>query len=189
MFELAGVALTVQITQRANEAFDTMRSVASVKLDGLDGIVVVGGDGLFQEVMNGLLERPEGPERQLRIGHVPAGSTDAVAWSVNGSRCPVSAALRIILGDRMSLDVMNVQSEVEHYGKYSACVAAYGFMGDIISISEKLRWCGPARYDIAGVLTFIAHNSHKARISYICAQEPDKPRQECKAPCQWCKVS
>jgi ceramide kinase len=57
--------------------------------------VAVGGDGLFQEVMRGLLDKRAAPGlsgaeasalQRLRLGHIPAGSTDAVAYTLNGCR-------------------------------------------------------------------------------------------------------
>ena len=66
----------------------------------------VGGDGLFQEVMNGLLDlRAQGGDMaamaaRMRLGHIPAGSTDAVAYSIHGTRSQLTAALHIALGDR-----------------------------------------------------------------------------------------
>ena len=68
--------------------------------------VQVGGDGLFQEVLNGALAvRAAGgaagaAAERLRLGHIPAGSTDAVACSLHGTRCGTTAALHIALGDR-----------------------------------------------------------------------------------------
>jgi ceramide kinase len=69
-------------------------------------VVQVGGDGLFQEVLNGLLAvRARGGQAAtlgtaLRLGHIPAGSTDAVAYSLNGTRDQLTAALHIAVGDR-----------------------------------------------------------------------------------------
>ena len=66
----------------------------------------VGGDGLFQEIMNGLLDlRARGGDMAamaagMRLGHIPAGSTDAVAYSIHGTRSQLTAALHIALGDR-----------------------------------------------------------------------------------------
>lgn len=66
----------------------------------------VGGDGLFQEIMNGLLDlRAQGGDMAavaagMRLGHIPAGSTDAVAYTINGTRSQLTAALHIALGDR-----------------------------------------------------------------------------------------
>ena len=67
----------------------------------------VGGDGLFQEVTNGILalRRGGGPRAavavSLRVAQIPAGSTDAVAWTVNGTRSVETATLRTALGDRL----------------------------------------------------------------------------------------
>lgn len=39
---------------------------------------------------------------------------------------------------------------------------AYGYFGDIIKESEKLRWVGPRRYDVAGFKRFIANKYNKS---------------------------
>ena len=71
----------------------------------------VGGDGLFQEALNGLLLlRARSPElgdlaARMRLGHIPAGSTDAVAYSLNGTRAELTAALHVALGDRWASTV------------------------------------------------------------------------------------
>ena len=68
-------------------------------------LLQVGGDGLFQEVVDGLLAlRREGGPRAgvaeaLRLAQIPAGSTDAVSWTVNGTRSVEAAALHVALGD------------------------------------------------------------------------------------------
>ena len=68
-------------------------------------LLQVGGDGLFQEVVDGLLAlRREGGPRTgvaegLRLAQIPAGSTDAVSWTVNGTRSVEAAALHVALGD------------------------------------------------------------------------------------------
>ena len=78
----------------------------------------MGGDGLFQEIMNGLLDlRAQGGDMAaaaacMRLGHIPAGSTDAVAYSINGTRSQLTAALHIALGDR-SADT-NIESACLH---------------------------------------------------------------------------
>lgn len=53
-----------------------------------DGIVVVGGDGLFSEVLNGLLAHPGAGAlalARLRLGIIPCGSTDATACTLYGA--------------------------------------------------------------------------------------------------------
>lgn len=68
-----------------------------------DGLVVVGGDGTFHEVLNGMLQRTDG--LRLPLGLIGAGSTDATAHSLYGSADIATAALQIILGDQHPIDV------------------------------------------------------------------------------------
>ena len=68
-------------------------------------IVQVGGDGMFQEIIHALLaiRAKGGPKAAvaecLRIAQIPAGSTDAVSWTLHASRSPETAALHVVLGD------------------------------------------------------------------------------------------
>ncbi|KAF5838128.1 ATP-NAD kinase-like domain-containing protein [Dunaliella salina] len=78
------------------------------------GVVAVGGDGVFQECVMGLMEQRAlggshlAAASRIRVGHIPGGSTDAVACSLHGTRCPETAALHVALGDRLPLDVANI---------------------------------------------------------------------------------
>ncbi|BBN11744.1 ceramide kinase [Marchantia polymorpha subsp. ruderalis] len=111
----------------------------------------------------------------LRIGIIPAGSTDTVAISTTGSRDPVTAALHVLLGDSMPLDIVKItgwkktpQSVDEPPRvRYAASFAGYGFYGDVMRESENARWLGPARYDIAGVKVFLKHKTYQAEVSYL----------------------
>ncbi len=51
----AGVQCTVISTERLNHARQVVESLPAEELARFDGIVAVGGDGLFQEALNGLL--------------------------------------------------------------------------------------------------------------------------------------
>ena len=50
--------------------------------------------------------------------------------------------------------------------RFAVCVASYGYMGDLMRHSEKLRWMGPARYNIAGAYTLLRGKAYDARIEY-----------------------
>lgn len=124
----------------------------------------------------------------LCVGHLPAGSTDAVSWSLHGNSCVISAALRVVFGDRLNLDVMKIHTNPGGQ-KYSTCLVGYGFMGDIIRTSESLRCLGPVRYDLAGFLAFLRGRSHRARILYKPARgSPPSTHNVCRSCCPWCKV-
>ena len=50
-----GIRCEVVETQRLNHAREDVARLSLTALQGIDGIVAVGGDGLFQEVLNGVL--------------------------------------------------------------------------------------------------------------------------------------
>lgn len=99
------------------------------------GIVCVGGDGIFHECLNGILEAraaatastaPGAAELaallgSLRLAHIPAGSTDAVACTLHGSRSPWTAAMHVCLGDSSPLDVLRV--DTTSTTKFASCIA------------------------------------------------------------------
>ncbi|GAA0181556.1 kinase [Lithospermum erythrorhizon] len=55
IFSHAKVKTKVTVTQRAAHAFDVMASISNEELKSYDGVVAVGGDGFFGEILNGLL--------------------------------------------------------------------------------------------------------------------------------------
>ena len=52
------------------------------------------------------------------------------------------------------MDVMRVDT-ADGQRRFCCCVAAYGYMGDLMAASEGLRWAGPGRYNIAGALSLL----------------------------------
>lgn len=122
----------------------------------------IGGDGTFAEVFNGLVLRaakdqqidPNDPDARLPsptlpVGVIPSGSTDTVAYSLHGTTDVQTAAIHIIFGDSIGLDISSVHSNRNLLRLY-ASVLSYGYLGDVIRDSEKFRWMGPQRYDYSG---------------------------------------
>ncbi|XP_060196342.1 ceramide kinase, partial [Lycium barbarum] len=54
-FSQAKVKTKVTVTERAGQAFDIISSITNRELRSYDGVVAVGGDGFFNEILNGLL--------------------------------------------------------------------------------------------------------------------------------------
>ncbi|KAM7504608.1 hypothetical protein LguiB_003512 [Lonicera macranthoides] len=55
IFSLAEVQTKLTVTERAGHAFGVMASISNRELSSYDGVVVVGGDGFFNEILNGIL--------------------------------------------------------------------------------------------------------------------------------------
>ena len=76
------------------------------------------------------------------------GSSDAIALAHHGTRCPVTATLHIILGDRRNVDIMKVMEvskdlqngeSLETFRLFSLAMVSYGYFGDLLQRSERLR--------------------------------------------------
>ncbi|XP_061348923.1 ceramide kinase isoform X1 [Gastrolobium bilobum] len=55
IFSRAKVETKVIVTERAGQAFDVMSSITNMELNSYDGVIAVGGDGFFNEILNGFL--------------------------------------------------------------------------------------------------------------------------------------
>lgn len=158
----------------------------------LDGVVAIGGDGLFHEIVNGVLELRAANSVAMgpgfRIGHIPAGSTDAVACTLNGTRSTFTAAVHVVLGDSVPLDVLRLDPQVGR-PDFATCMVSYGFMGDLMAESENLRWLGPMRYELVGARMLAANRSYTARVSYL-PPSPSTGRASfssaCHSNCEFC---
>ncbi|NXK02772.1 CERK1 kinase, partial [Herpetotheres cachinnans] len=175
-----------------------------VNINKYDGVVCVGGDGMFSEVMHGLIGRmqkdsgidqnnPKAPLVQcnIRIGIIPAGSTDCICYSTVGISDPVTSALHIIVGDCQPLDVSSVHHN-NTFLKYSVSLLGYGFYGDTLKDSEKKRWMGPMRYDFSGLKTFLSHHYYEGTISFQPAKHTlgsPRDKDSCRTGCYICKKS
>ncbi|XP_028256248.1 ceramide kinase [Parambassis ranga] len=201
MFRRAGISADVIVTERANHARDHLKTEAN--LDKYDGVVCVGGDGMFSEILHGLVSRTQmdhgvdqnQPDAELvpcslRIGIIPAGSTDCICFATVGTNDPVTSALHIIVGDSQPIDVCSVHHD-DIFLRYSVSLLGYGFYGDVLTDSERNRWLGPARYDLSGVKTFLSHNYYEGAVSFLPAADDSvgSPRDklQCRSGCRICQ--
>lgn len=185
MLELARVEFTVIVTERANHAKDMILD-QKTDLNKFDGIVCVGGDGMFGEVLNGVLVRTQRENQidyssvdcvpkkpAIKLGVIPAGSTDAVVYATCGNKNPTNSIISILLGRKINIDVGAVH---DHGGtnliRYTASFMGYGFFGDTIHDSEQNRWLGTKRYDWAGLKKFFNHRLYNGEIK-LCIEPSD----------------
>uniref|UniRef100_A0A674NX47 Zgc:158263 n=1 Tax=Takifugu rubripes TaxID=31033 RepID=A0A674NX47_TAKRU len=198
LFELAGISSHVIVTERANQARDHL---LKKDLIGFDGVVCVGGDGMFSEILHGLIGRAQQEAgicendpsvtlqpSSLHIGIIPAGSTDCVCYATVGVIDPVTSALHIVVGDSQPLDVCAVHQASAPL-RYSVSLLGYGFYGDVLAESEKHRWMGPLRYDFSGTMVYLCNRSYAGIVQYIPADpvlSSPRDRTRCLSGCSVC---
>lgn len=87
--------LTVEHTDHRGHAIEIARTAAAA---GVDVIIVHGGDGTVNEVVNGVLGTPGGPPPASApaVGVVPGGSANVFARSLGISPDPVAATNQLV---------------------------------------------------------------------------------------------
>ena len=131
-------------------------------------ILVYGGDGTFNEVVNGVLGRKD--KYNPNIGFLPGGSGNAVIHHLN--LLDIEKACENILRSNLRIiDVMELSfnDSIE----YSINIVGWGMVTDIGILSEKLRWFGPARYTIASLIYIFNIKNRFATIKINDAEYQD----------------
>ncbi|XP_073306197.1 ceramide kinase [Primulina huaijiensis] len=78
LFSQAKVKTKVIVTERAGHARDLLTSISDVELRLYDGVIAVGGDGFFNEILNGLLlPRHKAPYPPAPGDFMPAISSES----------------------------------------------------------------------------------------------------------------
>lgn len=94
----SGTAYPTHATELARQAAE----------DGYEQVISIGGDGTTHEVINGLMQVPEG--RRPRLGIVPVGTGNDFAGNVGIQEEPARAMRRAFSGESKRIDVAEVES-------------------------------------------------------------------------------
>ncbi|XP_062937291.1 sphingosine kinase 1 isoform X1 [Cynocephalus volans] len=169
----AEVSFTLMLTERQNHARELVRAE---ELGRWDALVVMSGDGLMHEVVNGLMERPDW-ETAIRkpLCSLPAGSGNALAASLNhyaGYEQVTNEELLTnctLLLCRRLLSPMNLLSLHTASGLhlFSVLSLAWGFVADVDLESEKYRHLGQMRFTLGTFLRLAALRTYRGRLAYL----------------------
>jgi sphingosine kinase len=136
--------------------------VKSLNVDEYRGILVVSGDGLVYEVINGLMERPDW-QKAIRIpfGQLPGGSANALACSIAylanepfeglsleqfASNCAFNMSKSLGRATDLCTYELCNKSVVHSFLSFEWAIVA-----DVDSESEKYRFLGALRFTLGAV--------------------------------------
>ena len=143
IFAAARCELDVEQTKYRGHATEIARDM---DLNAYDAIACASGDGTPHEVFNGLGKRPDAMEALARmpVTNLPCGSGNAMSYNLNGTGSPSMAAVCIIKGLRMQLDLVSVsQGDKRHLSFLSQAI---GIVAESDLGTDNIRWMGPARF-------------------------------------------
>ena len=133
--------------------------VSKINKNAFQKIIIFGGDGTINEVVNGLNDSNN--LQSFKIGIMPTGSGNSVAHDI--SALELDIAIEKCLGDKtMKMDVNQV--DFDSFARLSVSVLGWGMFSYGNIRAEKLRFLGPVRYDVASIITLLEKKIHKAEI-------------------------
>jgi len=161
-------------------------------LNKFDAIVVVSGDGLIHEIINGLMKRPDRDEvLKIPIGIVPGGSGNALASAIVYNSfmshplpelTKYTCAFDVVRGRPTDIDLMTVnvlqknqdsdlsagEKSPQHETKFAILGFVHGIIADVDIESEKLRKLGGGlRNTIYGVWRTMNLRHYHVQLSYL----------------------
>ncbi|KAG8565641.1 hypothetical protein GDO81_012932 [Engystomops pustulosus] len=180
MLTEANAHFTLFVTERPNQAREV---VQEQDLSTWDAIVVMSGDGLMFEVINGLMERPDWAKAIKKILSIlPGGSGNALAASINhysghqqvtGTKLLTNCAFILCKGHPVPLDIVSLTTSSQQR-IFSFLSLAWGFISDVDIESEKYRFMGYARFSIGTFVRLTALRTYRGRLSYLPASSEEK---------------
>lgn len=161
-FSGAGYLTSVLMTEKKGDA----REFADEYGGESDLVVVSGGDGTLNEVIDGLLSKG----LDTPIGYIPAGSTNDFANSIGLPKNIHECVGKILHGTAKPVDIGSFN------GRYFSYVASFGaFTSVTYSVPQNLKNIfGHAAYVMSGITELANLKSIHARITL----EPGTPEEE-----------
>jgi diacylglycerol kinase family enzyme len=158
--------------RETNRRGHAARLAQGAAADGLDVVVVLGGDGTLNEAANGLA----GSSCALAV--LPGGSTNVFARTIGMANDPIEATSQLLSAlavgsfERVGLGAAN--------GRYFLFHAGIGFDAAVVARVERLapwkRWAGPALFVLAALLTWA--NGYDRRGSHFSVDLGQAARAE-----------
>ena len=127
-------------------------------IDKYKYLIAVGGDGTFNEIINGLmLNKNELPV----LGFLPGGTGNSVMHDLGGENYK-NAIQNILNGKLNKIDILKLQ--FSDYIEYSLNIVGWGMVADINKLSEKLRFLGSSRYTLSSLYYVFKKKSRWGKI-------------------------
>ena len=155
-FKKSNFYLSLFVSEYPNHIKDY---VSKIDKNTFDRLIIFGGDGTINEVVNGLLDSNN--LQNFKLGIVPTGSGNSVAHDTG--LLDIEDAIQRCAGDvTMKMDVNLV--DFDSFSRLSVSVLGWGMFSFGNKRAEKLRLLGPTRYDVASIITLLENKIHKAEI-------------------------
>ena len=132
--------------------------VSELTIKKYNGLIMIGGDGTFHEIVNGLMNRKD--QKKIPIGIIPGGSGNSFLYDLYQD--PLIALKEIINFKKRSIDIIEVKTKNKLL--YSINLVGWGLITDVGQNAEKHRWLGTSRYTLISLIEIIKNKTRKAKL-------------------------
>ncbi|KAM4678475.1 acylglycerol kinase, mitochondrial [Discoglossus pictus] len=182
ILHLSGIDVTVVKTDYEGQAKKLLEL-----MENTDLIIVAGGDGTLQEVITGLLRRPDQASfSKIPIGFIPLGQTNTLSSSLypqtdNQVQRISEATLSILKGETFKMDVLQIKGEQDQ-PVFAVNELRWGSYRDAATKASKYWYLGPLKTRAAHMFSTLKDwpQTHQASLMYLGPSErpPEEPEQK-----------
>ncbi|KAJ1960466.1 Sphingosine kinase 1 [Dispira parvispora] len=166
MCALARVKVEFHETTHADFAYDFGQTIHAQRYTT---IATLSGDGLLHQLINGIMSRMDWQEAiKVPLGILPGGTCNGLAKSLDMGSLE-SATLSLIKGRTHAMDIMAL-SRPDGSITYGHLNLLWGILADIDIESEKLRWAGPLRMNLWGMVRWLQLRRYPGRLHLLPAE-------------------
>ena len=131
---------------------------ANNSLAEYDDLIVCGGDGTFNEVINGVVINKN--KKIPRLGFLPGGTGNSFMHDINAVD-PNKAISKIIKNNSDTLDILKLTYNNKTI--YSFNIVGWGLVTDILILAEKMRFLKSIRYNVASLFYILTAKGKKIK--------------------------
>ncbi|XP_070686888.1 acylglycerol kinase, mitochondrial [Pempheris klunzingeri] len=186
ILHLSGVEITIVKTDYEGQAKKLIEL-----MEQTDMLIVAGGDGTLQEVITGLLRRPDQDAfSNIPIGFIPLGARNSLSPSLhhlsdNKVKDITAATLSILKGETVPLDVLQIKGEKEQ-PVFALMGLRWGAFRDVAATISKYWYLGPLKMSAAHWFrtlqewplareVSVSYSAPKLRPPDLLPQKPPRP--------------
>lgn len=151
--------------QTTSEPLSAMKEAARCAEDKFDLIIIAGGDGTLNEVVNGIAEK----EYRPKVAVIPAGTTNDFARALHLSTRDLVKAAKVINKHRtVNMDIGKIKFENSAEDKYFMNIAATGTLTELTyEVSPQMKSAfGYLAYLIKGLQKLPQIRDEQIRVTY-----------------------
>jgi len=185
--DAAGLKTEIVITDHAGHAREFVHGFDSSRYSA---IATVGGDGILNEVINGLMTREDWKDViGIPVCPIPGGTGNACSYTLYNAVDPCTCVAHVIRNVTRKMDIFLCVQPQSHEFIWGVLNFSNGIIAEADFGSETIRWAGSLRPSIWAVYRIMMGSLYNWRITYLPVDVPTQDWRgvRCTRNCKYCQ--